>query len=451
MVTSWSFDDQDDQTGAHLFHESSGLYSCVKSIVEQCCGDWVWRAVLSDGIVYDVDAIVVQKFAASTATIENVTANRPVTYWIFGTAALVGGMVAVGGATRLTRSGLSMVEWKPHGSLPPMTPGEWEAQFDIYKQFPEYQQRQNMTVDEFKRIFWWEYGHRMLGRTVGLFYTAPLIYFMLRKKLPKELYKHFGALFTLGATQGLVGWWMVRSGLGDHGKEQLEKRNEVRVSPYRLATHLAFAFTTLGVLLWTGFTLVAPPSRVAMTREIISPDVLKQVTRIRKNLGHVSTVLGYTIVSGAFVAGIDAGMAFNTFPKMGDQWIPDELFVMDPKYRNFFENVPLVQLDHRILALSTLAGFTGVYAMARRQHIWNQLPHQSRKALNMALAAVSGQVLLGITTLVNCVPIPLAISHQCGAIVLLTATLWSHHTLSFAKPLQKAATAAMKTAPKPLR
>ena len=187
-----------------------------------------------------------------------------------------------------------------------------------------------------------------------------------------------------------------------------------------------------------------------MTREIISPDVLKQVTRIRKNLGRVSTVLGYTIISGAFVAGIDAGMAYNTFPKMDGQWIPDDVFVMEPKYRNFFENVPLVQLDHRILALSTLAGFTGVYAMARRQHIWNQLPPQSRHALNMALAAVSGQVLLGITTLVNCVPIPLAISHQCGAIVLLTATLWSQHTLSFAKPLKKAATAALKAAPKPL-
>ncbi|KAE9002227.1 hypothetical protein PR003_g18125 [Phytophthora rubi] len=398
-------------------------------------------------LVYSTKA---RKFAASTATIENVAANRPVAYWIFGTAAMVGGMIAVGGATRLTRSGLSMVQWKPQGSLPPMTPEEWEAQFEIYKQFPEFQQRKNMTVEEFKDIFWWEYGHRMLGRTVGMVYTVPLVYFMLRKRLPVELYKRFGVLFSLGAAQGGVGWWMVRSGLEDHGKEQLEKRNEVRVSPYRLATHLAFAFTTLGVLLWTGFNLVAPPSRAAVTREMISPDVLKQTGRIRKILGHVSTALGYTIISGAFVAGIDAGMAYNTFPKMDDQWIPDDLFVLEPKYKNFFENVPLVQLDHRVLALSTLTGFGGVYAMARRPHIWSQLPQQSRNALNMALAAAGGQVLLGITTLINCVPIPLAVSHQCGAIVLLTATLWSQHTLNFAKPLKKVTTAAIKAAPKTL-
>ncbi|RLN44485.1 hypothetical protein BBJ29_009262 [Phytophthora kernoviae] len=390
-----------------------------------------------------------RKFAASTATIENVAANRPIAYWIFGTAAMVGGMIAIGGATRLTRSGLSMATWKPHGGLPPMTPEEWQAEFEIYKQFPEYQQRKNMTVEDFKGIFWWEYGHRMLGRTVGMMYTLPLIYFGLRKKLPVELYTRFAVLFGLGAAQGGVGWWMVRSGLEEHGRKQLQKKNEVRVSPYRLATHLAFAFTTLGVLIWTGFGLISPPSRAAMTREMISPDVLKQTTRIRKILGHVSTVLGYTIISGAFVAGIDAGMAFNTFPKMDDQWIPDDLFVLDPKYKNFFENVPLVQLDHRILAMSTITGFGGVYAMARRPHIWSQLPQQSRTALNLSLAAATGQVLLGITTLLNCVPIPLAVSHQCGAIVLMTSTLWSQHTLSFAKPI-KAAKAVIKAAPKVL-
>ncbi|KAG7382442.1 Cytochrome c oxidase assembly protein cox15 [Phytophthora boehmeriae] len=397
-------------------------------------------------LVYSTKA---RKFAASTATIENVAANRPLAYWIFGTAAMVGGMIAVGGATRLTRSGLSMATWKPHGGLPPMTLEEWEAEFEIYKQFPEYQQRKNMTVDDFKGIFWWEYGHRMLGRTVGMVYTLPLIYFGLRKRLPVELYTRFAVLFGLGAAQGGVGWWMVRSGLEDHGREQLQKKNEVRVSPYRLATHLGFAFTTLGVLLWTGFGLISPPSRAAMTREMISPDVLKQTTRIRKILGHVSTVLGYTIISGAFVAGIDAGMAFNTFPKMDDQWIPDDLFVLDPKYKNFFENVPLVQLDHRLLAMSTITGFGGVYAMARRPHIWKQLPQQSRTALNLSLAAATSQVLLGITTLLNCVPIPLAVSHQCGAIVLMTSTLWSQHTLNFAKPI-KAAKAAIKAAPKVL-
>ncbi|GMF64567.1 unnamed protein product [Phytophthora lilii] len=382
-------------------------------------GDMVWCAIL-------------QRFAASTATIENVAGNRPVAYWIFGTAAMVGGMIAVGGATRLTRSGLSMVQWKPQGSLPPMTPQEWEEQFEIYKQFPEYQQRKNMVgcrgsgTELLCRLVdgaqW--FGGARQGAAEEEKRSA-------RQPLPSCHTRKFNLIGIVGISVGL-------------------ELTDTALVQFCVCQQLAFAFTTLGVLLWTGFNLVAPPSRAAMTREMISPDVLKKVTRIRKILGHVSTALGYTIISGAFVAGIDAGMAFNTFPKMDEQWIPDDLFVLEPKYKNFFENVPLVQLDHRVLALSTLAGFGGVYGMARRPQIWNQLPQQSRNALNMALAAAGGQVLLGITTLLNCVPIPLAVSHQCGAIVLMTATLWSQHTLNFAKPLKKAAQAAIKAAPKTL-
>lgn len=299
------------------------------------------------------------------------------------------------------------------------------------------------TLNEFKGIYAWEYGHRMLGRTIGLAYGLPLAYFALRKRLPRELYGRFAVLLGLGAAQGAIGWWMVRSGLEEHGKEQLEKQNEVRVSPYRLATHLSFAFTTLGVLLWTGFSILSPPSRAALTREMISPDVLKETTKLRKYIAHLSTLLGYTILSGAFVAGTDAGLAFNTFPKMGDQWIPDDLFVLEPKYKNFFENVPLVQLDHRVLAMTTATGFTAVYAMARRPHVWNQLPQQSRTALNLNMAAIAGQVTLGITTLLMYVPVPLGVAHQSGAMALLTSTLYTMHTLNFAK-------AAAKVVPKVL-
>lgn len=384
-------------------------------------------------------------FAAAPATIENVAANRPIAWWMFGTAALVGGMVAVGGATRLTRSGLSLVYWKPHGGLPPMNAAEWEAEFEQYKQFPEYQQRKDMTVEDFKGIFWWEYGHRMLGRTVGMVYVVPLLYFMARRRLPVELHRRFAVLLGLGAAQGGVGWWMVRSGLEEHGKEQLEKKNEVRVSPYRLATHLAFAFTTLGMLTWTGFSLLSPPSRAIAARDMISADVLKKAQRMRKILAHTSTVLGYTILSGAFVAGIDAGFAYNTWPKMNDQWIPDDLFPLEPKYLNFFENVPLVQLDHRLLAYTTVAGVAATTALAKRKAVWSQLPQQARNGIYLNLAAVGGQALLGITTLLNVVPIPLAVTHQCGAMVLMTTTLWSMHTLNFAKP---AIVAAAKAAPK---
>lgn len=377
--------------------------------------------------------------AVHTASMENVAANRPIAWWLFGCAGLVGGMIAVGGATRLTRSGLSMVEWKPQGNLPPMNQEQWEAEFEKYKKFPEYQQRKNMTLSEFKSIYVWEYGHRMLGRVVGIAYAGPLAYFALRRRLPPELYKRFALLFGLGATQGAIGWWMVRSGLEEHGHEQLKKRNEVRVSPYRLATHLSFAFTTLGVLLWTGFSLLTPPSRALLTREMLTPNVLNETTKIRKYFHRVASVFGFTIVSGAFVAGIDAGMAYNTFPKMGDQWIPDGIFDMEPTYKNFFENTPLVQFDHRVLALSTFAGYTGTYLLARRPHVWNQLPQQARTALNLTMAAVSGQVLLGITTLLNCVPVPLAVAHQSGAIVLMTSSLWTMHTLNFARPIAKLA------------
>lgn len=380
-----------------------------------------------------------RKLTSSVATIENAAANRPVAYWLFGCAGLVGTMIVVGGATRLTRSGLSMVEWKPHGSLPPMNEADWLAEFEKYKQFPEYQQRKNMTLSEFKGIFAWEYGHRMLGRTVGFAYVVPMAYYFLRKRLPRELYGRFAFLFGLGATQGGIGWWMVRSGLEEHGKEQLQKRNEVRVSPYRLATHLGFAFTTLGVLLWTGFSILNPPSRAAITREMISPDVLKETGRIRKYFHRFASVLGFTILSGAFVAGTDAGFAYNTFPKMGDDWIPDGLFELEPKYRNFFENVPLVQLDHRLLAMTTITGYTGCYALARRAHIWNQLPAQTRSALNMTMLAVSGQVALGITTLLSYVPVPLAVAHQGGAMIVLTSSLWTMHTMNFARPVAKAA------------
>ncbi|CAK4649366.1 unnamed protein product [Aphanomyces euteiches] len=372
--------------------------------------------------------------APKAATLENIAANRPIAWWLFGCAGMVGAMVAVGGATRLTRSGLSMVTWKPHGGLPPMNDEEWAVEFELYKQFPEYKQRKHMTVDEFKEIYFWEYSHRMLGRTVGLAFAAPLAYFLLRKRIPREMYGRLGFLFGLGTFQGGIGWWMVKSGLEDR---DLSNRKEVRVSPYRLATHLALAFTTCGLLTWTALGVTSPSleTNFKMIQDTITPDGLQKLTQVRKWLHRSASVLAFTIVSGAFVAGIDAGMAFNTFPKMGDQWIPDDLFEMEPWHRNFFENTPLVQLDHRVLAMTTLAGITGAYAMARQPNVWWQIPKQAKTALNLNIAAAAGQVLLGITTLINCVPIPLAIAHQSGALVLMTSTVYTLHSLRFARPL----------------
>ncbi|RHZ32031.1 hypothetical protein DYB31_012089, partial [Aphanomyces astaci] len=231
----------------------------------------------------------------SRATLENVTANRPVAWWLMGCAGMVGAMVAVGGATRLTRSGLSMVTWKPHGGLPPITDQEWADEFELYKKFPEFQQRQHMTVDDFKQIYFWEYSHRMLGRTVGLAFAAPLAYFLIRKRIPKEMYGRLAALFGLGAFQ------------------------------------LGLAFTTCGLLSWTAFGVFSPPleSSFKLVTDTITPAGLVKICQVRKWLHRSATVLAITIASGAFVAGIDAGMAYNTFPKMGDQWLPDGMFDME--------------------------------------------------------------------------------------------------------------------------
>jgi cytochrome c oxidase assembly protein subunit 15 len=177
--------------------------------------------------------------------------HTAIAYWLLGMSGLVATMVTIGGVTRLTRSGLSMTDWTLSGGLPPTTTALWEVEFDRYKQFPEWQQRQSMTLDEFKFIYAWEYGHRMMGRFLGIAFTIPLIVFSARGMVPRSLYPRLGLLFGLGGTQGLIGWWMVRSGLKEQSIHPSQTR-EIRVSPYRLATHLSMAFTTYTVLLWTG-------------------------------------------------------------------------------------------------------------------------------------------------------------------------------------------------------
>jgi len=180
--------------------------------------------------------------------------------WILGTGGLVAGMVHVGGVTRLTKSGLSMTDWKPLGGLPPLTAAEWEAEFDRYKQYPEWQQRRSMTLDDFKYIFYWEWGHRMLGRTVGLAFAAPWAYFAVRGRIPAGYHGRMVTLFAMGGTQGLVGWWMVKSGLGD---DRRDDRHEIRVSPYRLAAHLGMAVATYGTLVYTGLGILSVPHDAA--------------------------------------------------------------------------------------------------------------------------------------------------------------------------------------------
>ncbi len=364
------------------------------------------------------------------------TSLRPLAYWLLGTATLVAGMVTVGGITRLTKSGLSMTDWRVQGSLPPLNQAEWEAEFARYKRFPEYQQRQSMTLEEFKFIFWWEWGHRMMGRFIGLAYTLPLGYFALRGRIPRSLYPRLATLFALGGGQGLIGWWMVKSGL----EMDPAQRKEIRVSPYRLAAHLGMAFTTFSVLVWTGLDLLNPPHKVAQAAAALqqaasqSPQLLARVSRVRALGAASAALLATTIVSGAFVAGNDAGRAYNTFPKMGeDYWVPPEILEMEPKWRNFFENTATVQLDHRMLALSTAGLIAGTLVAARRGQVWTVLPAETRKALTVTVGMAGAQVALGISTLLMYVPVPLAAAHQAGSLVLLSLLSWSVHSLKFVK------------------
>jgi cytochrome c oxidase assembly protein subunit 15 len=356
--------------------------------------------------------------------------NRKIGYWLLGVAGLVAGMVSVGGVTRLTRSGLSMVDWKLQGSLPPMNAEEWEKEFDNYKKFPEWQQRKSMTIDEFKYIYFWEYGHRMMGRFIGVAFTGPFLYFALRGMIPKQMYGRLAGLFTLGGTQGLIGWWMVKSGL----EMDPAQKKEIRVSPYRLTTHLAMAFTTYSLLVWTGLGMLNSGEKFVAAASKLSTEVLQQSRKLRRLAIFNGLLVATTVLSGAFVAGNDAGRAFNTFPKMGDNWIPEEILSYSPMWTNFFENTATVQFDHRVLALTTLASIGHMYGKAKNTlggTFWSSIPRNSRLAFNTVAGLGVAQVGLGISTLLLYVPIPLAAAHQAGSLALLTSITYLSHTLKY--------------------
>lgn len=345
---------------------------------------------------------------------------------------MVAGMVTIGGVTRLTRSGLSMTDWKLHGSLPPMSQAEWEKEFERYKLFPEWQQRKSMSLSEFKYIYFWEYGHRMMGRAVGVAFTLPGLYFAARGMIPRSLYPRLGLLFTLGGGQGLIGWWMVKSGL-DMNPEQ---KKEIRVSPYRLATHLSMAFTTYGLLLWTGLQLLQPAEMMKQIAATLPKEVMTAAKSSRRFAIHNGALIALTVLSGAYVAGNDAGHAFNTFPKMGDDWIPQEILDMTPMWRNFFENIATVQFDHRILALSTVTAIGLMYRQALTAingSYFKALPPLARLAYHAVAGMSVAQVGLGISTLLLYVPIPLAAVHQFGSLTLLSLVTVLVHSLNFSR------------------
>lgn len=355
--------------------------------------------------------------------------TKQVAYWLLGMGGLVAGMVSVGGITRLTRSGLSMTNWSPQGGLPPLTEEEWAEEFKIYKSSPEGQQRKSMKMSEFKYIYFWEYGHRMMGRFIGVAFAVPFTYFAVRGFIPRMLYPRLGLLFGLGGMQGLIGWWMVKSGLNMDPTQQ----KEIRVSPYRLATHLTMAFTTYTLLIWTGLDLLNTKQIAQNVAANMSQTCIQKARYLRRFAITNGILVAATIISGAYVAGNDAGRAYNTFPDMNGEWIPSEIFVMTPLWRNFFENTATVQFDHRILALTTFSSVVGMFGIARASTHWASMPAYTKFAFHSVVGIATGQVSLGITALLLYVPISIGVLHQGGALVLLTTITCLTHSLRFSR------------------
>ena len=309
-------------------------------------------------------------------------------------------MVVLGGVTRLSHAGLSMVEWRPLiGAVPPISDEAWQALFEKYRAFPEYRQiNRGMTLAGFKEIFWLEYAHRLLGRAVGVAFLLPFLWFLIRRRLTRGLAAKLLAMGALGALQGLLGWYMVESGLVDRPD----------VSPYRLAAHLGLAVLIYACILWTALGLLRP-----------APPAAAGLRGWRAALAAATGLIFLTILSGAFVAGNDAGLAYNTFPLMAGAIVPPDIFLIDPPWRNFFENVPLVQLDHRLLAMLTALTVIVIWAAGLRA----PPPPAARMALHVLAAATACQFALGIATLLAFVPVALGAAHQAGAMVAFTASL----------------------------
>lgn len=357
-----------------------------------------------------ISSTTITAAAALTAGLSPGT-RRALTVWLAGGSAWVFSMVVIGGITRLTRSGLSMTDWKFTGEKPPQTQEEWQAEFDRYKQSPEFKLvNSTMDLEQFKFIYWMEWGHRMWGRALGLFFAVPCAIFAARGSITRPLARRLGILFLMGGSQGLVGWWMVRSGLAEPTDNKVP-----RVSSYRLAAHLTSAFAIYATMVWTTLS-VAFPSPPGVTA---GPPAARAAAALYRLTLPAAVLLGVTAISGAFVAGIDAGHAYNTFPDMNGHWIPEEYFDMTG-WRNNFENTAAVQLHHRILALSTLCAVLALWRYGTRMP---DLPRASRLLLHTLAAGVACQVSLGVATLLTYVPVSLGSAHQAGAMTLFTIML----------------------------
>ncbi len=370
------------------------------------------------------------------------TAPRAIAVWLLVCCAMVFATLMIGGITRLTHAGLSIVEWQPLvGALPPLTEAHWQELFAKYQLTPEFRLRNHdMTLAGFQFIFWWEWAHRLSGRLIGLVFFVPYVWFLIRGQLRGPLAWKVLGFFVLGGLQGAMGWYMVKSGLVD----------DPHVSPYRLAAHLGLAFLIFGLMLWTALGLLQPRRRFSAVPQENFPETalpnsgfkhfLRSDSKLRgispapapcvpsetftRRLGVALIALVFLMVlSGALVAGIHAGLAYNTFPLMNGFIVPPETFQLEPLWLNFFSNMATVQLDHRLIAW-TLLGVIPWFVWRVR----SESP-SARPAAALLLVWLGVQAGLGISTLLLRVPVPLAAAHQAGAMILFGLVLWVNHAI----------------------
>ena len=340
----------------------------------------------------------------STTTAET-GPDRAVGAWLLACAGMVFVMALLGAITRLSESGLSIMEWAPlSGTLPPLSEAEWQRLFALYQEIPEYQEvNRGMGLEEFREIFWLEYIHRLWGRLIGVVFLLPFLWFWLRRRLRPGLARHLWAIFALGALQGLMGWYMVASGFAER----------TDVSQYRLVAHLLLA---VAVYLYT----------LALALKLLWPVGGGHENRpLRRGLLALIVLLIVTIASGGFVAGLNAGLIYNTFPLMDGRLVPEAYGSLNPWAANLFENHAAVQFNHRLLAIASLAGALALWATSRG----TRLVPQGRRLLDLLAAVTALQVALGIATLLLVVPVWLGALHQAGALALLSVAVCALHGL----------------------
>ncbi len=326
--------------------------------------------------------------------------NKYIILWLLSGCIMILIMVLIGGITRLTDSGLSMVNWKLFmGAMPPLNEIQWQETFELYKQSPEFKKiNSHYTIKEFKVIFFWEYLHRLLGRLLGIIFIVPFCYFLIRKQLNKKLFIQSLVLFFMGSLQAAIGWWMVKSGLVDRPD----------VSHFRLSIHLITAFLTCCLTLWIALPLIFPKKKQGNKTLFRSHIILFILLIIQ-------------IIYGGFVAGLDAGYSFNTWPKMNGEWLPEALYAIKPTWKNFTENRAGIQFVHRTLALIIVSLIIVIRIIGSKLNIKNH----DKLILNIILYLCVFQTVIGIFTLILKVPFSLAILHQLVAFFLLMSVVYS--------------------------